>query len=209
MKPIKSLLVLAVMLAPAIAGAQGYYGGPGYGPAPQPIPGGFHNREGRLAWGFGFGLGYMNDNGSAVTCQGCDAQPVTAAFDFHIGGMVSPRLAILFELQANGQQIALDPTTDVTLVQTLAMGAVQYWVTPQFWVKGGIGVANLQENDNVNGVTYTPPSDGLALLGAAGFELMSARFFALDLQGRLSSGSYNGTGDHITSGTIGLGLNWY
>jgi hypothetical protein len=56
---------------------------------------------------------------------------------------------------------------------------------------------------------YMPPSDGLGLLGAAGFELMSARFFALDLQGRLSSGTYNSTNDHITSGTIGLGLNWY
>jgi hypothetical protein len=200
--------VLALVLAPGLAAAQGYYGGgPGYN-QPQPVPGGFHNRAGRLTWGFSFGLGYMNDNGDRVTCAGCDAQPVTGEFDFHIGGMLNPRLAILFEVQGNGQQIALDANNDATLVQVLAMGAVQYWLTPQLWLKGGIGVAHLDINDNVAGVTF-PQSDGLGLMGGLGYELMSARNFALDLQGRLTEGSYNGTGDHITSGTVGLGLNWY
>jgi len=206
MKPIKSILVLAILLAPGLAGAQGYYGG-GYGPPP--LPGGFHNRMGRLAWGFSVGLGYMNDNGSAVTCSGCDSQPLTGEFDFHLGGFISPRMAILFELQANAQQIALDPTDDVTLVQTLAMGAIQFWLTPQLWIKGGIGIAHLEADDNVNGVAYEPPGNGLGLLGAVGFEIMSGRRFALDLQGRISEGTYNSTDDRITSGTVGIGLNWY
>ena len=47
------------------------------------------------------------------------------------------------------------------------------------------------------------------MMGAAGFELMSARYFAVDLQGRIIEGTYNSLDDHITSGTIGLGLNWY
>jgi hypothetical protein len=206
MKPTKCLLVLAILLAPGLVAAQGYYAGPG-----QPVPGGFHNRAGRLAWGFSFGLGYMNDNGNRVTCSGCDAQPITGEADFHIGGMLGPRLALLFELQANVQQVALDPNNDATLAQTLVMGAVQYWLTPQLWLKGGIGIAHLDLNDNVNGITYSPPSDGLGLMGGIGFELMSARNFALDLQGRLTEGTYSsgGSSDHITSGTIGVGLNWY
>ncbi len=209
MKPIKSLLVLAILLAvPSIAGAQGYYGGgPGYGPPP--VPGGFHNRTGRLAWGFSLGLGYMNENGDRVTCPGCDAQPVTGEIDFHIGGMINPRMGIMLELQGNAQQVALDPTTDETLEQTLVLGAIQYWLTPQLWIKGGIGIANLQLNDNVNGVTYVSPGNGLGLLGGIGFELLSARNFAVDLQGRLTEGTYNSGSDHITSGTIGVGLNWY
>ncbi len=208
MKPIKSLLVLAILIAaPGLAAAQGYYGGPGYGPPP--VPGGFHNRAGRLAWGFSLGLGYMNENGDAVTCSGCDAQPVTGEVDFHLGGMINPRMAILLELQANAQQVALDPNTDTTLEQTLVLGAVQYWLTPQLWIKGGLGVANLQLNDNINGVTYVSPGNGLGLLGGIGFELLSARFFAVDLQGRLTEGTYSGASDHITSGTIGVGLNWY
>lgn len=206
MKPIKSILVLALIVAPAVAGAQGYYGGPPSGPAP--LPGGFHNRMGRLAVGGSLGLGYMNDNGSAVTCSGCDAQPVTGEGDFHIGGMLNPRLALLLELQLNVQQIAYDPANDVTLSQLLVMGAVQYWLTPQLWIKGGIGAAHLDVNDNVSGQSF-PQADGVAIMGGIGFEVLSARNFAVDIQGRLSEGSYHGTDDHITSGTIGVGVNWY
>src|SRR5438552_5191781 len=111
MKPIKSLLILVIMLAPGLAAAQGYYGGgPNYGPPP--VPGGFHNRTGRLAWGFSLGLGYMNENGNSVQCSGCDANPVTGEADFHIGGMINPRMAILLELQVNAQQVALDANND-------------------------------------------------------------------------------------------------
>ena len=210
MKPIKSILVLALIVAPGLASAQGYYGGgPGYGPPP--LPGGFHNREGRLAIGGSLGLGYMNDNGSAITCSTCDVQPVTGEGDFHIGGFIGPRLALMLELQVNVQQIAYDPQTDVTLEQGLIMGAAQYWLTPQLWIKGGLGVAHLDVNDNVNG-TYSPAASGLALMGGIGYELLSARNFAVDLQGRLSEGAYkdnNNNSDNITSGTIGVGLNWY
>lgn len=206
MKPIKRLIVLALLLAPGVVFAQGYYGGPGGGPPP--VPGGFHNRAGRLAWGFSLGLGYMHDNGSDVTCAGCSAQPVTGEIDGHIGGMLSPRFALLFEVQGNVQQVALDANNDATLSQGLAMVAAQYWLTPQLWIKGGIGAAHLDFNDNISG-TSSAVADGLGLMGAVGFELLSARFFALDLQGRVVNGSYHGTGDDITSGTIGLGLNWY
>jgi hypothetical protein len=207
MKPIKSLFILAILVLPGLASAQGYYGGPGTGPPP--IEGGFHNRMGRIAWGFSLGLGYMNENGSAVTCTNCDYQPVTGEIDFHVGGFINPRMAIMLELQGNVQQVALDPTTDATLEQSLVLGAIQYWLTPQLWIKGGIGLANLQLNDNVNGVAYDLSGNGLGLLGGIGFELLSARSFAVDLQGRLTEGSYSGTNGHVTSGTIGVGLNWY
>ena len=46
-------------------------------------------------------------------------------------------------------------------------------------------------------------------MGAVGFELLSARNFAVDLQGRLIQGSYNGLDDSVTSGTVGVGINWY
>lgn len=210
MKPIKSILVLALVLVPGVAAAQGYYGrgGGGYYAQPNPIPGGFHDRTGRLMFGFGLGLGYMNDNGDRVTCNGCDATPLTGEGNFHVGGMLSPRFALMLEIQGNIQQIAYNSVQDATLSQTLVMGAGQFWLTPQLWIKGGIGVAHLDVNDNLNGVYY-PQADGLALLGGVGFELLSARFFAVDLQGRLSEGSYHGTGDHVTTGSIGVGINWY
>src|SRR3954465_9224865 len=106
MKPIKSLLVLAILVfAPAVASAQ-YYGGGGGGYYQQQqsrIPGGFHDRTGRLAWGFGIGLGGMHDDGSSITnCDNCSNGPVLE-LDGHIGGMVSPRFALLFEGQLNAR----------------------------------------------------------------------------------------------------------
>ena len=46
-------------------------------------------------------------------------------------------------------------------------------------------------------------------MGGIGYELYSTREFAVDLQGRLIEGSYKGIDDQITSGTIGVGFNWY
>ena len=145
MKPINRLLILFVVFVPALASAQGYYGpGPG-----SPYPSGFHHRMGRLAWGFSVGLGGMNDNGSTVTsCDNCNYNPATIEFDGHIGGMLSPRFALLFEVQANAQTIHSDAENgDTILTQSVAMVAGQYWLTPIFWIKGGIGLANLQASD--------------------------------------------------------------
>jgi hypothetical protein len=38
---------------------------------------------------------------------------------------------------------------------------------------------------------------------------MSARFFAIDLQGRIIEGTYNSGNDNITAANVGLGFNWY
>ncbi len=204
MKPIKSILVLALLLAPALASAQGYYAGGGQGP----IPGGFHNRMGRIVYGFSFGLGGMHDDGGSITCNNCNYDPLAGEAEAHLGGMISPRFALMGEVQVNGQTLSRDTFGDTTLVQSALMLAGQFWITPQLWIKGGIGIAHLDIQDDFNG-TYSPQDSGLALLGAVGFELLSARFFSVDLQGRLIEGNYHGIDDHVTSGTIGIGLNWY
>jgi hypothetical protein len=203
MKPIKSILVLALVLAPAVASAQGYYnGGPGYRQH------GYHNRMGRLAWGFSVGLGGMHDGGSGLTdCGNCNYNPITFEADGHIGAMVSQNLGILFEGQVNAQTVHSDTLNgDTVLTQSAAMVALQFWLTPQLWVKGGAGFAHLDAQDNYGATDF---GGGVAVMGAIGFELLSARYFALDIQGRLIEGEYNSFGDHVTSGTVGLGFNWY
>ena len=208
MKPIKSLLVLAVILAPAIAGAQGYYGGGGGYAAP--LPGGFHNRMGRLISGVSIGLGGMHDDGSGITnCGNCDYNPLAGEADGHIGGMLSPRFALMAELQINAQTVNADfngTTGDTILSQEALMIAGQFWLTPQLWVKGGIGFAHLDAQDNYTQYDF---GGGGAIMGGVGYEVLSARFFAIDLQARLIEGSYHGLDDHITSGTVGVGINWY
>jgi hypothetical protein len=208
MKPTKILVTLTFLLVPGLAAAQGYYGGggPGYN-NPPPSSDGFHPRAGRLAWGFGLGLGGMHDSGSNITaCNNCDYNPLAGEFDFHIGGMLSNRFALLGEFQGNAQTVISDYYDDTVLSQSALMIAGQYWLTPQLWIKGGIGIAHLQADDSY--VVYDIDNGG-AIMGGIGFELMSARNFAVDLQGRIIQGSYNGLNDNVTSATVGIGLNWY
>ena len=211
MKPTKTLFVLAFLLVPGLAAAQGYYGGsgPGYYNNPPPQnPGGFHARQGRLAWGFSLGIGGMHDAGGNITsCNNCDFNPIAVEFDGHIGGMLSPRFALLGELQVNSQTVHSDYYDgDTVLSQAVIMIAGQYWLTPQLWIKGGIGFAHLQADDYYFAYDL---ADGGAIMGAVGYELMSARNFAVDLQGRLIQGSYDSFNDSVTSATVGIGLNWY
>src|SRR5262249_18905164 len=188
MKPIKSLLVLAIVCAPALAAAQGYYGG--YGRPRSTVPGGFHDRTGRLTWGFAVGIGAMHDGGSAITsCTNCDFKPLAFEADAHLGGMLSPRFALIFEFQVNGQTVlADDGTGDTILTQGAAMVAAQFWLLPQLWIKGGLGLANLQVDDAFFREDF---GTGGAVMGAIGVELLSARNFALELQGRVIEGTYN------------------
>lgn len=208
MKPTKSLLVVAALLVPGLAAAQGYYGGggPGYSPPP-PLPGGFHNRQGRLAYGGSIGLGGMHDSGSNVTsCNTCNYNPLAIELDGHIGGFVTPRLALMAEGQINAQTVQSDFYDDTVLSMNTLMIAGQYWLTPQFWVKGGIGVSQLYAD---NAYEVWDFGTGGAIMAGAGFELMSARNFAIDLQGRIIRGSFNSLNDNVTSGTVGVGINWY
>jgi hypothetical protein len=208
MKPIKSLLILFLVLAPGAAFAQGYYG-PGGGGVPRE-PGGFHHRAGLLAFGGSLGLGGMHDSFGDIDCANCDS--VAGQISGYLGGMMNSRLALMGELQGNVQTLSVNNDgTDTSLVQSALMFAAQYWLTPQLWIKGGIGFANLQVQDaDAFGVfAASRPENGTALMGAVGFELLSSQFFSVDLQGRLLSGFYDGIDDKVTALSIGVGLNWY
>jgi len=205
----------AVLLAPAVAAAQPGYGAPpprgGYysQPAPQ-LAGGFHDRTGRMALGFSLGLGGMQVGDNDVSCASCDYDPIAGEFDFHIGGMLSPRFALLFEVQANSQTVEDNGYGATSLVQATAMVAGQYWLSPQLWLKGGVGAASLSYSyDNGYDSQSENIDEGMALMGGVGYELLSAPNFSIDLQGRLISGSYESFDQNVTSGTVGVGFNWY
>jgi outer membrane protein with beta-barrel domain len=205
MKPMKSILVLAIILTPALAAAQGYYGRGGGGYVATE-PGGFHHRANRLTFGFSVGLGGMHDSGGSIQCDNCSS--VAGHVEGHIGAMLSSRLALQFELQANMQTLHSGYYDDTTLVQSVAMVAAQYWLTPQLWIKGGVGAAHLSLDSQYYGDS-SEIDNGLGLMGGVGYELLSARRFSIDLQGRIITGSYHGIDDQVTSGTIGVGVNWF
>ena len=203
----KKIIIIACLLFPSVAFAQ-YYA-----PPPSSHPGGFHYRGGRLIFGGSLGLGGMEDNGGEIQCDNCAA--VAGQIAGHIGGFVGPRLALMGELQGNFQTLSSDRFTGDTevLTQGALMFAAQYWVTPQLWLKGGIGFASLQVDRSYYGDGIidesTIPENGLALMGAVGFELLSAPRFSVDLQGRLINGSYDQIDYNITALSIGLGINFF
>lgn len=217
MKPLKSLLILGILaavptLAPSEAEAQRRYYGPGYaGPPPNSVlPGGFHNRQGRLTFGLSVGLGGMNDDVGDIGCNSCDYNPLSFGAAGHIGGFIGPRMALMLELQTNVQQVSQEQfvNDDAFLYQSAAMVAAQYWLLPQLWIKGGIGFARLEEQSR-DGFFAGTLDNGIALLGAVGFEIFSARYMSIDIQGRILNGSYEGADNNITAGTIGIGINWF
>ena len=217
MKPIKSLFVVAALVVSAgVASAQpgGYYapaGGGGYYNNPQntQLPGGFHNRQGRLMFGFSLMLGHLSDNqGNIAGDASTNYSTLSGGVSAHIGGFIGPRLALMAEVQGNAVTLSTDGFDDRTLVQSALMGAAQYWITPQLWVKGGVGFANLSIDDSYYDES-TNLDNGLALMGAVGFELLSSQRFSVDLQGRLLEGSYDGIDQQITSANIGVGINWF
>jgi hypothetical protein len=213
MKPSQLLVLGAILLAPAVAAAQPGARAPapgGYYSQPTTVAGGFHDRAGRMSLGFSVGLGGMKANDDAIGCAGCDYDPIAGEFDFHIGGMLSPRFALLFEVQANAQTVAENAYYVDTLGSGAAMIAGQYWLTPQLWIKGGLGFASLSvSRDDGYDIADSESEEGVAVMGGIGFEVYSARNFAVDLQGRLISSSYDGIGQNISAGSVGVGFNWY
>lgn len=200
----KKIVILACLLFPSLAMAQ-YYSAP---PPNSRLPGGFHNRSNSLIFGFSLGLGGMSENGEDIECANCEYSSLSGQGSIHLGGFIAPRFALMGELQANVQTLEAGGFEgDATLVQSALMLAGQFWLTPQLWIKGGIGFANLQVQDDYFGDSR--PENGGAIMGAVGFEVFSTRRFAVDIQGRILNASYDSLDSNVTSYSVGVGFNWF
>jgi hypothetical protein len=196
------LIASLALLVPSIAAAQ-----PGaYGPPPPPPPPGYYaqpvgapapspERRGFL---IGFSLG-----GGSITCDECNESLSGIALDIHLGGMITPQLALMFDGMGVAHTLEGGGGTLINVVDTIA---AQYWVSPQFWIKGGIGVGRLSVSDS-DGEEVAASETGSAAMIGAGYELVSSRTFALDLQLRGAVAHYDGT--DVQMGSLNLGLNWY
>jgi hypothetical protein len=171
---------------------RGYYQQPG--PA-------YYPASGRYGLVVGVGVGF-----GALTADGCgDLCGSGLSLEGHIGGMVNPRMAVLFDAWGVIHPI---PNTDGATTNTIYAGALQWWLTPIIWIKGGIGLGNTEISSNSIG-TQTDAT-ALALLGGLGVEVVQVGGFALDLQGLLGHTFYsNSDGGPITTYAFMVGFNWY
>ena len=215
----KSLIsVLAVSLFATLGGtASAQPNGGYYSPAPrggyysQPqntAPGGFMDRTGRMTAGLSLGFGGMSVGDQTVTCNNCTTNPAAFEVSAHIGGVLSPQFALMLELQVNTQTVSEVGYDTIFLTQSAAMVAAQYWISPRLWLKGGLGFAKLSNTASNTDAELVIDNGGAALIGA-GYELLSNRNLAIDLQGRFIVGSYDGINAKTSSGTVGVGINWF
>lgn len=167
------------------------YAPPMYAP-PQPTGPPVTQRQG---WTFGLSIGAGTLDGEGDSLEGI-------AFDMHVGFMAGPQFAILLE----GYGVShIEENNGLT--QSMGLIAGQYWINPQLWVKGGLGTGRLSLQ-NSEGVTVEESEDGVAVMFAAGYEIMHSEKFAVDLQLRTGAVSYD---DDLTIAqtAASVGVNWY
>ena len=122
--------------------------------------------------------------------------------------MIGPRFALLFEAQVNARTVHSDAYDGDTTLSQIGGDARRPVLDHAAAVDQGRPRRRRPAGRRRRYVT-TDYGTGGAIMGAIGFELMSARFFAVDLQGRIIEGTYNSGNDHVTSANVGLGFNWY
>jgi hypothetical protein len=202
-KPLTVGLGIALLtLLGSISAAQAQYAPQPYYPPPPPPPPPHGVYRSGLVYGFSVGVGSI---GSSNCGDACGA---AGLLEFHIGGMINPRTALLFEVWGadhpwTGPEGDYDETTNSFLSV-----ALQYWVTDLIWVKGGVGAATLRLTDQTSGLETD--LSGFGIWGAAGLELIQSYNFALDLQLRIGNGFYSQTqGGDAQNYALMVGFNWY
>jgi hypothetical protein len=198
---ILGIATFAIVGSSSVAQAQyqapppGYYAPPprysyGYPPPPRVYRSG-------LVLGVGIGFGGM----SASDCG--DACGAGLAYDFHIGGMLAPQVALLFDISGVAHSVA---NSSVDIYNTMYVGALQFWPTNALWLRGGFGLAHYTETDVFTG-DYGDDT-GEAILAAAGYEVYQAGPFTIDLQLHFAEAFYSVAKNHSNVAFI-VGFNWY
>lgn len=167
--------------------------------------------------------GSADDPAVEVIQQG-DEQRGAASADLRLGGFVNPRLALFFELAIafSGEKeldapVAVrigdtelhfaDGTTDLT--SNLWAGAVQFWVAPRLWLRGGLGAGYLSRTlylaDSIE--LTLDKGYGLAMLGAAGLEVWQFGHGAIDVQAHFTTFPVGGL--WVNAPTVQVGFSFW
>jgi hypothetical protein len=160
--------------------------------------------EGGLLGGFDAGFGEMSLD-CADSCGGSIDH--AGAAGLHIGWRLDPRLAVLYDAW-----VLVHPDESafgrVLAVQTMHVAALQGWVAPRLWIRGGPGVAHLLLRIGEIGTRNDVVP---ALAAAVGYEALRRERMVLDVALRLGAGFFDedeGQGQAVYSLSLGAGLSW-
>ncbi len=206
------VVLLTVLGSVSVAEAQGYP--PPYYPPPPPPPMAPHGvyRAG-VVYGFSVGLGAIGASNYAGASCG-DACGGAGLLEAHLGGMIAPRTALMFEVWGADHPWSDAAGNSHETFNSFITAAAQFWLNDILWLKGGLGLAYYHDtiNDTYYGYSAVTTSDsGFGIFGAAGVEVLQSYNFALDIQGRIGSGFYSqyGNGFSVQNYALMVGFNWY
>lgn len=136
-------------------------------------------------------------------------------FDFKLGYMVKPNIALLLTSSVSGYDYSGIGRSRKRDFGVLAP-TVQYWLGDKFWVLAGIGLGldapvfyDIKDPDNhEEEIEY---HSGLGIVGAVGYEFYQGKRFALDLKVRMTYRSVIITEGKTTgvSPSMLIGINFY
>lgn len=177
-----------------------------YGPSSPNYIGPVQNQRRGLILGFGVGGGELSCEDISENGDGpCEGVTEAGSIDFHVGGMLTPRLAILGDVWVMGHT-----EDNLTVSQTITTAAVQFWVLPRLWIKGGLGGAHARFTYDGLFVDVTDRSQTVpAAMIAAGFEILTKKNFALDVQLKAGTGLYKDEDTKAQNASLTIGFNWY
>jgi hypothetical protein len=156
-----------------------------------------------------------------------DSHLGTFAVDLHLGGMLGAKTAAMLALTFDtglggpfGQNVEVRVgdsrvaagSSETSLWAGVIGVAVQRWLLPRAWVRGGAGSGFLQREFTLgtDGDYLTVTVDrgyAFAVLAAAGVEVYRRANFAVDAEFHLSAFSLRGVGVYAPS--VQVGFNWY
>jgi hypothetical protein len=157
---------------------------------------------GRDGFTFGVALGGGNLGCSG---EGCDDFVEAGSLDAHIGGMITPQVAGVFEtwwMVHSEDRVSID--------QTILTGGTRFWPVNHFWLQGGLGVARTSFQYDGVLLDVEDHSEWVpAFQVGIGVEPVASEDFGLDLALRYGTGFYAEGDSRIHNGSLTLGISFY
>lgn len=137
-----------------------------------------------------------------------DARASGGVLLIRFGTKATESLQFLIEFEfgafADGFGEVADSLQNTHNVTTLG---VQKYLAEVVWIRGGVGIARLEQAANTMNLAEAIDKTGLGVATGVGYDVFRRGIFVLDVELAVTAGIYGGAG-MIHSG-LGLGLNWY
>jgi hypothetical protein len=156
---------------------------------------------------FGGELGFGTVACDETNDGGCESFNSAPGLDVHLGGMLSPRLALVGDVW--GMRHAEDHST---FSQAIATAGLRVWLLRSIWLAGGIGAARVSWTYDSGPLSLMDQTDTVpAVMGAIGWELISTPKLAVEVSLRAGAGFYGDSEDktELRNVQLGIGLSFF